>query len=249
LVRGFLDKLKKRLRRKYMDWVDDFQLFLFDFDGLLVDTEHLHFLAYKNLLQKKGFQLPWDFSTFCLIAHKDALGLKQEILQLFPDLLKISTWDAFYQEKKQEYVHCLHKEDVLLMPGVEGLLVLLAKKGKKRCVVTNSTKEQTLLLQKRNQALQTIPFWITREDYVEPKPSSECYLKAIQRHAEKEDKVIGFEDSMRGYAALRGTKALSVLICAEDHPQMKNLPSEVIHFSSFEEIDFSHSFKFKRALL
>ena len=35
-----------------MDWIKKYQLFLFDFDGLLVNTEEMHFLAYKQMCEK-----------------------------------------------------------------------------------------------------------------------------------------------------------------------------------------------------
>ncbi|MGD0665742.1 MAG: HAD hydrolase-like protein, partial [Rhabdochlamydiaceae bacterium] len=47
-----------------MDWTDKFDLFLFDFDGLLVDTEELHFKAYQMLCQGRGYKLPWDINRF-----------------------------------------------------------------------------------------------------------------------------------------------------------------------------------------
>ena len=47
-----------------MQWIHDFQLFLFDFDGLLVDTEHLHYQAYVNMLSKHGYKLELNFGNF-----------------------------------------------------------------------------------------------------------------------------------------------------------------------------------------
>ena len=32
-----------------MRWISEYQLFLFDLDGLLVNTEELHYQAYKNM--------------------------------------------------------------------------------------------------------------------------------------------------------------------------------------------------------
>ena len=43
-----------------MEWIHHYQLILFDLDGLLVNTEQLHYQAYKNMLQARGFSLPSD---------------------------------------------------------------------------------------------------------------------------------------------------------------------------------------------
>ena len=48
-----------------MNWISNYDLFLFDLDGLLVDTEKLHFEAYKRLCSRFGYELAWDFmATF-----------------------------------------------------------------------------------------------------------------------------------------------------------------------------------------
>ena len=67
-----------------MKWVNDFQLFLFDLDGLLVNTENIHYQAYIDMLQRRGFNLDWSFLKFCTVAHFDDNSLKEGIYALFP---------------------------------------------------------------------------------------------------------------------------------------------------------------------
>ncbi|MBI3211630.1 MAG: HAD family phosphatase, partial [Simkania negevensis] len=84
-----------------MDWIERYELFLFDFDGLLVDTEPLHFEAYRKLCQERGFELEWDFKTFCKIAHAKASGTRDALYELFPDLFRQEpNWAILYAEKK-----------------------------------------------------------------------------------------------------------------------------------------------------
>jgi HAD superfamily hydrolase (TIGR01509 family) len=219
-----------------MDWIHHFQLFLFDFDGLLVDTESLHYQAYRDALAKRGFKLDWDFLQFCGAAHLDAEALKRELCSQFSSLSL--DWVDFYKEKKTIYLELVSKGGVKLMPGVEALLKALEKANIRRCIVTNSFHEQILLISSQIPILQTIPKWITREVYNKPKPSSECYLKAIELYAEAGDKIVGFEDSIRGLEALKGTPALPILICSSLHPLLPVAQSSgVIHFESFEKLN------------
>jgi beta-phosphoglucomutase len=69
-----------------MPWMHNFDLFLFDFDGLLVDTERLQFQAYVNTLANRGVDLGWDYSRFCQLAHLNASALREEICRKFPEL-------------------------------------------------------------------------------------------------------------------------------------------------------------------
>lgn len=221
-----------------MEWLNQFHLFLFDFDGVLVNTEKFHYTAYKKMCLARGYDLDWDFTTYCSYAMYDAHALKEAIYKKFPKLHKEEPdWAVLYKEKKHFYSELIASEKNFLMPGVDKLLFALAEKKIKRCVVTHSSKEHVKPICEKHEALKTIPFWITREDYEHPKPHPECYEKAISKYAEKGDKVIGFEDSPRGFQALHNTSAFSVFVSSV-------LPKQAIvsfthrpysHISSFEE--------------
>lgn len=217
------------------DWIHDYQLFLFDFDGLLVNTEKLHFLAYQMMCRKHGFDLEWDFPRYCRAAHYDDRGLRDQIYEEFPKLQEAyPNWDFLYQEKKNFYQNLLQEGEVQMMPGVTELLYQLAKSQIRRCVVTHSPKQQVDVIVKKNPVLNTIPRWITRGDYLKAKPDPECYLKAIQILGKEGDHVIGFEDTPRGLRALQGTLAKAVLICPNWHPALPELKEEgVLHFPNF----------------
>ncbi len=218
-----------------MNWIRDFQLFLFDFDGLLVDTEGLHFAAYVNALARRGYRLDWSFAQYSELAHLNNTAIREGLYAEFPDL--DPNWDRIYAEKKEAYVELLASGKLKLMPGVEPLLKALEKAGIRRCVVTHSLLEHTLPIRAKLPVLNSIPKWITREDYDKPKPDPECYLRAIQLYGQPGDRIIGFEDSVRGLQALKGTPALPVLVCPSHHPLLE-LATEggVLHFETFERI-------------
>lgn len=218
-----------------MKWIHDFQLFLFDFDGLLVNTEHLHYQAYVNMLAKRGTTLKLTFANFLELAHFNSTAWREALYAEIPDLEP--NWEILYREKKEEYLHLLTSGRVELMPGVEKLLIAISQAKIRRCVVTNSILDHIKLIRAHIAVLQTLPKWITREDYEKPKPSPECYLKAIELYGKKGDKIIGFEDSVRGLKALQQTPAFPVLICPSHHPLLEiAMEGEVAHFESLEEI-------------
>jgi beta-phosphoglucomutase len=225
-----------------MDWIHHYQLFLFDFDGILVNTEELHYKAYIKICADRGFNLKWDKLTYLGHAMYTATGVKEGVYREFPELQRQEpSWDVLYKEKKKAYYQLLQEEGVALMPGVEALLTALEKKGIKRCVVTHSPAEQIHLIRKQHPLLDSIPYWITREHYSQPKPSSECYQKALAVHKSPGDHVIGFEDSPRGLKALLGTEAEGVFITEFFTPaEIAQLSEETgrpfMHFSSFLEL-------------
>jgi beta-phosphoglucomutase len=221
-----------------MDWIHNYQLFLFDFDGLLVNTEELHYAAYIRMCQRRGVHLSWSFSRYCMAAHYESTGLRDQVYKEFPKLQAIEPdWNVLYQEKKQAYMELLGEGRIHLMPGVEKLLTALDQAGIKRCVVTHSPQEQIESIRKQNPILDTIPAWYTREHYSQPKPHPECYYKAISELAGETDQIIGFEDTPRGLRALQKTRAQPVLICTTQYPEMLHLLKDgVIHYNSLLSI-------------
>lgn len=219
-----------------MSWIENFDLFLFDFDGLLVNTEPLHHRAYVEMLKNQGFTLDWSFAKFCFFAHANALALKQAFYTQWPDLNP--NWEELYQEKKKIYLELVHQGYLELMPGAAQLLSLIEKKNKRRVVVTHSPQEQIDLICSKLPLLRTIPHFVTRAQYKEPKPHPECYLKAIELYGQKGDRIIGFEDSIRGWTALKRTPAKAILVCLSDHPLLPEaLKLGAKHYTSLNLID------------
>lgn len=207
-----------------MQWIFRYQLFLFDFDGLLVDTERLHYQAYIDMCVHRGFRLPWSFHRYSEAAHHESTGLRDQIYAEFPELqLQEPDWHVLYEEKKRLFLALLEQGTVPLLPGVKELLLALQRANIKRCVVTHSATSLIEKIRKQNPILDTIPEWITREDYSHPKPHPECYQIAIKKLKERGDSIIGFEDSPRGLQALLETEAKPVLICPADSPYLEQV--------------------------
>ena len=222
-----------------MDWIHKYQLFLFDFDGLLVNTEEIHFQAYVRMCAQRGFLLDWSLERFFEAAHHEADGLRKHIYAHLPTLFaQEPDWNILYAEKKQHFLALLAEGAVQLMPGVADLLHALDTAQIKRCVVTHSETRLVNAIRRQNPLLDTIPMWLTREDYTHPKPHPECYLQAIKKWAKADEAVIGFEDSPRGLKALMGTHAQPVLIGSTPYPQIPDfLALGVRHYASFKDLN------------
>ena len=81
-----------------MKWIHDFQLFLFDFDGLLVNTEHLHYQAYVNILANRGHVLKLTLAQFFELAHLNSTAWREALYAEIPHLEP--NWEILYREKK-----------------------------------------------------------------------------------------------------------------------------------------------------
>lgn len=201
--------------------------FLFDLDGLLVDSEPMHYAAFTNTAKSFGYIVPWDFKTYCQKAHTQSLGLKKAFLELFPEAEGI--WHDLYHTVKLNFAKLIDLSPLALMPGVDQFLELIIIKNKKLAVVTNSSTPMVLAIMAKQPLLKKIPVWITREDYLNAKPLPDGYLKALDVLGIKADQACGFEDSPRGVKSLKAAGVKSFHI-APFSIQEQN------HFLSFEAL-------------
>ena len=217
--------------------LEHYNLVLFDFDGLLVNTEEIHYRAYIAMCAGRGFELPYTFVEYCQIAHYSAEGLEREIYRLLPQLQQQEpNWKILYREKSEAYSRLIEQGQVSLMPGAEPLLVFLQQNNIDHVVVTHSADFHVSAIKRRHPVLQGIPHWITREDYKEPKPSPECYRAAIKKFGAVRS-VIGFEDTPRGLTALMGSTAKPVIVTTIPYPELPHFVAQgAVHLRSLDEV-------------
>jgi len=212
-----------------LEMLEKTDFILLDFDGLLVNTEHLHYRAYLQAIEQLGSKLTLSFDEYLEISLAGAQAIKTVIDSQCLDLAKKRvTWEHVYALKKQTLIQLVKEKPAELMPGVLSLLKWVKEKDGKAAVVTNSPKSLIDLVKEKQPQLQQIPHWITREEYKEPKPNPECYLLAMKRFCKAGDRVIGFEDSPKGMRALISAQAHAVMVCPFKH----------IKSSEFEEKGF-----------
>jgi HAD superfamily hydrolase (TIGR01509 family) len=221
-----------------MSWLQNYKLYLFDFDGLLVDTEEMHYAAFKRTLLQKGIDLKWDFARYCQIAHYEADAIIGRLYADYPRLVELQpSKTALYAEKTEAMLQLINEQKIKLMPGVEKFLIKLENAKLTTCVVTHSSDDIVKLIRKQNPVLEKISHWITREHYNRPKPYPDSYITAIQKYSKPGDGVIGFEDTPRGVSALLPTKATIVLVTKDPYPEIPSFLSKgVYHYASFEDL-------------
>lgn len=160
--------------------------FLIDLDGTLVDTEPLHHEAYHRVL---GYDI--DVKTII-----ETIGIDNYLKDTYDD-------KDFNRIKKEKLEWMLKLDDIKFMKNADVFINTISELGINHCVVTNTNKIVVDHFRQRLPLLNKLKNWITREDYVLPKPNSECFELAIKRHKGDEKYIIGFENSKVGYDSLR----------------------------------------------
>ena len=217
------------------DWVKKFDLILLDFDGLLVNTEFLHYTSYKKMVESLGFSFPIDYDTYCSGAHISTEELKKLVYSRCLGLeAAYSDWMKIREIKQRIYIEELKSGNLSLLPGVKELIESIDFFKKRACIVTNSPLDQILLIEEKLPILKSIPYRITRENYTNPKPAADSYKKAIESYGKLGDRVIGFEDTPKGVQAL-----IAADVTAVEVNQSSGYSKAHFHFEDFFKVNFA----------
>ncbi len=189
------------------DGVLAFSGFLFDMDGLLLDSERI---------AKEGFARSCRYFG---IGNREALfhrliGIKWErAVEILHDALSAEVdasafsdyWDADYHRNTSD-------KPVPLKPGVSKLLDILSREGRPMAVATSTRHASAVNKLSRSGILGYFQRVIGGDEVREGKPHPEIYLKAARALDCDPRDCLAFEDSERGTRAALASGATVVQV-------------------------------------
>ena len=202
--------------RAWLNKILNYELFIFDFDGTLMDTEKFHWMAWNKALQKcaKESQISLEiisFQNYQKYFHTLDNNNQKIILKLLYD---INDYDKIYEEKQKYYNEYINDKGITFIPGAENFLKLICEINKKFVIVTNTSINFINIFKEQYPILNKATKIYTKELFINKKPNPECYLRVINdfKHLTK----IGFEDSLVGLHALYQVKDIVPVLIHDD---------------------------------
>jgi len=187
-----------------MSWFDSI---LFDFDGVLADTEPVHCACWAEVLAPAGVVLQWEFYRDCCIGIDDREMLRMMATQSNPPRKWEDLW-KLYPAKKELFQARMnaappfHTELQVFLAGLSGRYKL-AVVSSSAC----SEVEPLLVAGGLRRYFQTV---VGAENVKRHKPAPDPYLLAAERLGSRAPLVV--EDSEAGLASGRaaGFEVLAV---------------------------------------
>lgn len=183
--------------------------FIFDLDGVIVDTAKYHFLAWKELAEHLGFDFTEEQNE--LLKGVSRVRSLEILLDLGGVELTPAEKDRYLQEKNEQYLKYIStmKTDEIL-PGIEELLNFL-KKEKVRFALGSASKNARLILE--NLALLDLfDAIVDGNDVQTAKPDPEVFLIAAKKLGADPEDCIVVEDALAGIQAARAAGMTAVAI-------------------------------------
>ena len=180
--------------------------FIFDLDGVIVDTAKYHYLAWRNLANSLGFDFTEEQNEHLKgVSRVKSLEILLEIGNIN---LSEGQKKALLDEKNNEYLEYVNKmtPDEIL-PGVIRVLDFLDKKGVKYAL-GSASKNASLILEKVG-LLDRFTALVDGNDVSKAKPDPEVFLIAASKLKKDPENCIVVEDAIAGIQAANKAKMLS----------------------------------------
>jgi HAD superfamily hydrolase (TIGR01509 family) len=172
--------------------------FLFDFDGLILDTETASRAGWQWLYRQHGHELPPE-KWALMVGTVDGWDIWGHLEELVGEPLDRETWN------EQRYAHELSLLDAEeLRPGIADYLAFAQKHGLKRAIVSSASRRWIdMHLERLEQAVGWDAIVTADHDPVRAKPSPTLYVEALEALAVGPEEAVAFEDSPNGASAAK----------------------------------------------
>jgi len=178
----------------FMSKISQIKGIIFDLDGVLVDTEELHYLAWVKVLKPLGVNFSKE--EFCAFAGKQISLVSKELIKKYS--LNIATEKLVSQRKKMAF-EIFKNNDVKMMPYAKQAVSFFAKENKiKLGLATGSFKKMALIKLKKTDFYNFFSAIITGDDVKRGKPFPDIYLLAAKKMKMRPKNCLALEDTQFG---------------------------------------------------
>ncbi len=181
--------------------------FIFDLDGVIVDTAKYHYLAWKNLANSLGF----DFTEEQNEQLKGVSRVKSLEILLGVGKVNLSEEkkEALLKEKNKKYLAYVNTmTSAEILPGVNKLLQFL-EANKIKFALGSASKNAPLILEKVG-LLKRFYAIVDGNDVTKAKPDPEVFLIGAKKLNTAPENCIVVEDAIAGIQAANSAKMTSI---------------------------------------
>jgi len=181
--------------------------FIFDLDGVIVDTAHFHFKAWKKTAEELGFNLTEELNEKLKgVSRIDSL---QKILDWANVSISKEQFDKMTFEKNEDYlsyVRQMTKDDVL--PGVSEFVKHL--KNLSYPIALGSASKNAKHILERVGLIDMFDAIVDGNSVAKAKPNPEVFINAAKLLKLNPEDCVVFEDSEAGIQAANTANMVSI---------------------------------------
>ncbi len=198
---------------------------IFDFDGVIVNTEDKKFNNLQKIMQRYGYDLPSHVFEEC-VGQKTSYFVRR----YFPNIDEV-TLNKIIDERRTCFLNNIDK--IKLISGAKPLIKYLHQ-NYRLAIATGSSIKVVKPILKFNSLDNYFNLIVANEDVTTSKPDPECYLYALKKLNLTSKEAIIIEDAEAG--VLAGKKAGCRVFAIKNHYNQQKLNSADRIFNNHKEI-------------
>jgi beta-phosphoglucomutase len=172
--------------------------FIFDLDGVIVDTAKYHYLAWKKIASELGIEFTHEHNE--LLKGVSRVRSLDIILGLGEVEASQAQKDQWLIQKNEDYLSYLVDMDQSeILPGVMTVLEFL--KANHQPIALGSASKNARPILEKTGILSYFDAIVDGNDVSNAKPDPEVFLQAAQKLGISNENSIVFEDSVAGIQA------------------------------------------------
>jgi len=194
---------------------------IFDFDGVIVDTEPLHYAAFQRLLEPLGLGFSWEryVETYMGFDDRDAF---REAFKADGTGVSAADLQSFIDRKAGLFQEII-RDGISAYPGVVELIRSIRAGGTPLAISSGALRSDIAPILDTLGIAECFDLIVTAEDVARSKPDPECYRLAHARLNEfrglnlTSGRLLAIEDTPAGIAAAKGA-GLRVIAVTNSYP-------------------------------
>ncbi len=198
----------------------DFDLYIFDFDGVIINSEYDHYKAYKYALESLNYNIPFTWDIYIEKQHILKNGLK--------DYFKHLSYEKIYNIKKKYIIDNIN--NIHLINNFLSIYNILKDNNKNICIYTATDIKFFNIMKTKFPFLNDICI-LSSLNVKEKKPHIEGYIKCINKFHSKNPLII--EDSPKNYYEI--SKKYTTILLNTNNISINNILNKNI-FNNYNEI-------------
>ncbi len=182
---------------------------LWDYNGVIVNDEHLHEKAFATVVKPYGVDLSHDFFIEYCIGRSDRTAATN-IKTMYADKLDSLSHEELLRQKISQYQQ-LATPETIIYPGAPDHIRKLSQEFR-MALVSGSYSSEIIPTLKAANIKDVFEVFITAEDVQHGKPDPEGYLKALEMLDIEAKNAVVIEDTPPGITAAHEAKVKCIAV-------------------------------------
>lgn len=187
--------------------------FIFDLDGVIVDTAKYHYLAWRKLAQELGIEFtPEHNEELKGVSRVRSLDIILELGKIEASQEDKNKW--LFQKNEEYLSYLVDIDQSEILPGVYPVLKYLKENG--QAIALGSASKNARPILEKTGIISYFDAIVDGNDVSNAKPDPEVFLIAAKLLGVNPENSIVFEDSVAGIQAANTANMISVGIGEEE---------------------------------